>query len=198
MPNTKSYLERFVGGAVNEGYTIARAPNKVVAQLLDEWRFSYDAADEGTRNGSQRTDCHDASWKKVRTYSATLLQQGVPEQQTIMWYRAHFTIPKRAEHLALWFGEVDGDSTVYVNGEEVCTSAKRRRPFAVDVTRAIRVGDNVVAVRVDHHETTELYLGGIIRPVFLVETAAAVKPIETKPESTPASTKATNRRSGRR
>jgi hypothetical protein len=35
---------------------------------------------------------------------------------------------------------------------------------------AAREGENVIAVRVDHSNITELFLGGIIRPVLLVET----------------------------
>jgi hypothetical protein len=32
----------------------------------------------------------------------------------------------------------------------------------------VQLGDNVVAVRVDHSRITELSLGGIIRPVVLI------------------------------
>ena len=38
------------------------------------------------------------------------------------------------------------------------------RLFEVDLTAAVKPGRNVVAVRVDHTEITELNLGGIIRP----------------------------------
>jgi hypothetical protein len=41
----------------------------------------------------------------------------------------------------------------------------------VDITEAVRPGDNVLAVRVDHSRITELFLGGILRPVLLVEKA---------------------------
>jgi len=35
-------------------------------------------------------------------------------------------------------------------------------------TTAARPGENVVAVRVDHSQITELFLGGIVRPVLLI------------------------------
>lgn len=38
--------------------------------------------------------------------------------------------------------------------------AKGRTPFEVDVTGAVRPGENVVALRVDHSRITELALGG--------------------------------------
>ena len=47
--------------------------------------------------------------------------------------------------------------------------AKGRQPFEVDVSAAVKPGENVVALRVDHSRITELSLGGILRPVLLVK-----------------------------
>ena len=47
--------------------------------------------------------------------------------------------------------------------------AKPRAPFEVDVTAAMKPGENVVALRVDHSTITDLSLGGILRPVLLIE-----------------------------
>jgi hypothetical protein len=47
--------------------------------------------------------------------------------------------------------------------------ARPRTAFEVDITAAVRPGRNVVAVRVDHQKITELFLGGIIRPVLLID-----------------------------
>jgi hypothetical protein len=41
----------------------------------------------------------------------------------------------------------------------------------VDVTETVQPGRNVVAVRVDHTKISELNLGGLIRPVYLIERA---------------------------
>jgi hypothetical protein len=38
----------------------------------------------------------------------------------------------------------------------------------VDVTAAMRTGENVIALRVDHTQITDLSLGGILRPVLLI------------------------------
>lgn len=37
------------------------------------------------------------------------------------------------------------------------------------VTDAVKPGVNVVSVRCDHSSITELFLGGIIRPVLLID-----------------------------
>ena len=49
------------------------------------------------------------------------------------------------------------------------SSATLRTPFMVDISGAVWPGRNVVAVRVDHTRLTELFLGGIVRPVYLIE-----------------------------
>ena len=46
---------------------------------------------------------------------------------------------------------------------------RRRTPFEVDITAAVHPGRNTLAVRADHTKITELNLGGLIRPVYLVE-----------------------------
>ena len=47
--------------------------------------------------------------------------------------------------------------------------AKSRAPFEVEVTAAVQPGENVLALRVDHTKMTDLSLGGILRPVVLIE-----------------------------
>jgi hypothetical protein len=46
---------------------------------------------------------------------------------------------------------------------------KRRLPFEADVTASAKPGENTIALRVDNRTITELFLGGILRPVLLVE-----------------------------
>jgi hypothetical protein len=167
---TVGYLKRFVGRHVAAGATATAAPNRVVQVLPDRWHLSYDDEDQGVGKGYGRADFDDTDWPLVATFSDPLDAQGMPDRQTVMWYRTKFDLPKRAGNLSLFFTEVDGDAVVYVNDREVGASEKKRLPFSVDISRAVRNGVNVVAVRVDHSNITELFLGGIIRPVLLIET----------------------------
>jgi len=71
------------------------------------------------------------------------------------------------------FLEVDGTSSVFVNGRAVGGSDKRRLPFVVEPDASLLTArGNLAAVRVDHSSITDLYLGGILRPVLLVSAAA--------------------------
>jgi hypothetical protein len=183
-----AYLRRFLAKTIDGGVAATAAPNKVVQVLPDRWRFTTDDADKGGERNYQAADFDDSKWRPAATYSATLSGQGLPEN-TVLWYRTTFQAPEKHGSLALLFPEVDGGVTVYVNGKALepaavlPTPAKkkaspggpavpRRAPFKVDLAPVLKAGDNVVAVRVDNRKISELFLGGILRPVVLVETAA--------------------------
>jgi hypothetical protein len=186
-----AYLERFLSKTVRQGAEATAPPNRVLQVLPDRWRFSLDESDTGNEQGFHRTDLDDAAWPLVATHSTTLDTQGY-DKYTVLWYRTRFDVPGKHDRLTLFFGEVDGASEVYVNGQKIPVPepapsatkpaaapapgvkppreglAKARTPFEVDVTAAVRPGENVLAVRVDHSKMTELALGGIIRPVLLI------------------------------
>jgi hypothetical protein len=166
---TVSYLKRFVGGSIDAGAAAVAAPNRLLQQLPDRWRLEYDLADSGVTRGFHRADYDDWHWTEVATYSDTLDAQGLPDRQTVMWYRVAIDVPDAGRKPTLFFAEVDGDARVWVNGREVGASEKKRTPFSVDVSGAVKAGRNTIAVRVDHSNITDLYLGGILRPVLLVD-----------------------------
>ena len=110
----------------------------------------------------------------MATYSNTLNAQGLPDTKSIMWYRTSMEVPRIHGRLSLFFTEIDGQAVaVYMNGREVASLDKqaRRKPFEIDVTDAVKPGVNTVAIKVDHRKITELSLGGIVRPVLLIEKA---------------------------
>ena len=189
-----AYLERFLGPTVRAGAAAAAAPNRVLQVLPDRWRFAFDETDAGLVNGFARADFNDTAWPLVATRDTTLDAQG-HDKLTVLWYRTPFSVPPQHGALTLFFGEVDGVSEVFVNGNRLAVpapvlppkkaakastlpagTAAARKPFAVDVTAAVRPGENVLALRVDHTKMTDLALGGILRPVVLIEKP---KPLQT-------------------
>jgi hypothetical protein len=166
---TPRYVRRFLGRWVEAGTKAVAAPNRLLAVLPDRWRLAYDPDDNGLEEGFAATDFDDSKWRQVATWSATLNAQGLEDKKTIMWYRARFEVPKGASGPALFFAEVDGVATVFVNGKQVGQQPKKRYPFEVDIGTVSREGQNVAAVRVDHSRITELDLGGIVRPVLLID-----------------------------
>jgi len=165
---TPRYIKRFVSKIVDAGAAATAPPSNLLAVLPDRWRLACDDDEQGEAKGYAKPDFDDAAWREAATYSDTLDAQGLPDRKTILWYRTGFDAPRQAGKLALFFAEIDGSATVYVNGKQVGEQPKKRLPFEVDVTDAVRPGANVVAVRCDHRNITELFLGGIIRPVLLI------------------------------
>ncbi len=166
---TPRYIRRFLGKAVEMGAAVSAPPNKVLAVLPDRWRLAVDEANRGVAKGYHQPAFDDSEWRSVATFSDTLDAQGLPDRKTILWYRTRFPVPKGSGKLSLFFAEIDGSATVFVNGKQVGEQPKKRLPFEVDITDAVRAGENVAAVRVDHSKITELFLGGILRPVVVVE-----------------------------
>ncbi len=204
---TLAYLNRFIGNNLGAAYRATRGDNKVVAVLPDKMQYKVDREFKGEELGYAKAEYTDKHWQTVQTFGDTLVSQGLPEEKTVFWYRTAVdstaTFKGKPE---LFFVEVDGFSTVYVNGQkvywtesiekedappEVKTMAyvdgkvaqvaanKKRATFSVDVSSAWKPGKNVVAVRCDHSGITELGLGGIIRPVYVVDRVTA-------PEAPPA------------
>jgi len=169
---TLNYLKRFVGTYILAGAEATTSPNKVLQVLPDRMKLAYDPDNEGIERGYFKSDFDDSKWVQVATYSNTLNAQGLPDVKSVMWFRTSVTVPSTHARLSLFFTEVDGQAaTVYVNGSEVAALGKeaRRKPFEVDITSAVKPGENVVVIRVDHRRITELSLGGIVRPILLIE-----------------------------
>lgn len=187
------YMKRFNGATVEMGHRLTTGDNHLLAVLPDKWHLTYekDLATGGKEPFDPQLD--DAKWQIVSTYEHTLSGQNLPDRQEVAWYRTTFDLKKKPAKLSLFFGEIDGLADVYVNGKKVelvpdpaakpakpaappapgapptPTGFARRKPFEVDITAAAVVGKNQVTVKSDHLRITELNLGGIIRPVYLIE-----------------------------
>ena len=96
-----------------------------------------------------------------------------------VWFEREFDYTKKAGiHTLLYFGAVNYDTHVYVNGKMVIHHVGGFTPFNVDITDALKDGKNVVILKVDnkrHAEAvpTQIFdwwnYGGITRDVLLVE-----------------------------
>ncbi|MBN9117611.1 MAG: DUF4838 domain-containing protein [Planctomycetes bacterium] len=182
-----AYLKRFLLRTLEGGAIATSAPNKLVSVLPDKWKFRTDDSADGDAK-FEAAALDDSKWKLAATHSATLSQQGLSEN-TVLWYRTKFTAPANTDRLALVFTEVDGIVSVYVNGKELPAEpvlavppkkgakappagVPRRAPFRVILRDVVKPGENVIAVRCDNRKISELFLGGILRPVMLVDWVA--------------------------
>ena len=97
-----------------------------------------------------------------------------------IWYKKDFTYNKKANtKLFLYFGAVNYQANVYLNGKQLGTHIGGFTPFNYDITDRVKSGNNFVIVRVNNVRRPEgvptvnsdwWNYGGITRDVMLVET----------------------------
>jgi hypothetical protein len=168
---TESYFQAFHERSFTGAGRIART-GTVVLRLPDEWTAFLDEARAGTRMGLHLPDAGTGNWTRLRTYSASLDEQGQPFFRGLVWYRHEFELPaagRPAKALKLWFGGTDDGVHVYLNGKDVGTQAPGNfGPAEFDITAAVnRTGKNVLVVAVDNSGITELGTGGLVRPALI-------------------------------
>jgi len=176
---SKSYISRFVGkntwrawGAV---FPKNAPPNRIIAVLPDEWKYSTqdDIEESGIKGDPYDVALDGSKWRTVKTYTNTLNGQGFPEYFGSMWYRLTHKAPKSSPKLSMFFVKADRKVTLYINGKQVNeTEQEAFYGTEIDVTGHLRPGkENQITVQVRHIPLPELFLGGIVQPVYLIEKA---------------------------
>lgn len=150
-------------------------------ELSSEWKFSPDPDEEGISREWHSPGFDDSSWGTVRSDLGHRgwESQGYSDYETgYGWYRQTFDLPAHPDempNLRLFFGGVDEQAEVWINGQLALSHTAEttgmskdflwNRPFMFDPTRWLKPGEtNTLAVRVHN----ALHVGGIYRPVRLV------------------------------
>ncbi len=108
----------------------------------------------------------------MKTFSATLDEQGLPLFRGVLWHRLEFELPaeaRTAKTFRLWFGGVDSKVRVILNGQEVGERvAGSFAPIEFDVTAALKPeGSNRLLLAVDNTFPNEIGVGGLVRPAVI-------------------------------
>lgn len=174
---SKTYLQRFVGNNTWRAWDLLHPkqgnPAKVIAVLPDVWktatRDDLDAA--GVKGNPVDPNFNDAGWKAIKTYTETRNAQGLPEYFGEMWYRTTFTAPKSSPNLLLHFAKADQFVTLYIDGKQVNEKEVGAfRGATIDVTGFLQPGKTQqITVLVRHVPLPEMYLGGLVMPIYLLE-----------------------------
>lgn len=125
--------------------------------LLDgRWQFAFDDANRGL--AERWFDPGHAFGMEIEvpfSYQAEKSGIGGDEIHPVIWYRRSFAVPEAmgGQSILLRFGAVDWACRVYVNGVCVGGHTSGYTPFALDITSALKAGDNDLCVRVE--DTTD-------------------------------------------
>lgn len=98
-----------------------------------------------------------------------------------IWYRKRFDYNKKAEQnrIFLYFGAINYEAHVYLNGHKLGTHVGGFTPFNFEITNYLKEDDNRLVVKVDNKRKQEAVptlntdwfnYGGITRDVKLIET----------------------------
>ncbi|MEX1276792.1 MAG: alpha-amylase family glycosyl hydrolase [Bacteroidota bacterium] len=131
--------------------------------LDGEWRFAVDSLDHGVE-GEWFGETFDRSgWKQVEV-PGYWDRYNLGEYDGIGWFTTSFGVSSVDSPLVLFFGGVDDEADVWVNGMKIGTHVGYSEPFFLEIRNALRVGENLLVIRVGDFSGP----GGIYRAVSLV------------------------------
>jgi len=166
-PNIERYFDLFHGKVFADAGRIARE-GSVVYKLPDEWSAHLEAVPHGAKPSGRIPDPAKDTWRQLKTFTASLDEQGLPFFRGVIWYRHEFTLPAGTgdKPLKLWLGGVDSKVQVWLNGHDF--GAKRVGGFGkyeLDISEAAkREGRNELLIAVDNTFPNEIGIGGLLRP----------------------------------
>lgn len=156
-PSIVSFMREWKKSLMSQEILLTTFRDPKVVQTHDKkWRFQTDPKDEGLAAGWMKPELDAASWSLLDVDQWWQVQ-GYPTYHGVAWYRRQFQPPghEGSQRIVLYFGAVDGDSTVFVNGRKVgehilsSDGVGWDKPFYFDITDYLENGKpNLMAVRV--------------------------------------------------
>ncbi len=111
----------------------------------------------GEKPGAEEPGFNDRGWTRVTVPNAfneaEAFARDIKDLSTgIIWYRKRFTAPASAiaGKAFLEFQGVRQAAEVWVNGQSVALAESGAMAFGADISKALKPGENVIAVRVDN------------------------------------------------
>ena len=149
----------------------------MIQNFNQSWKFK-----RADISGAEATTFDDSSWGNVGLPHSFDLPHFLASYQYngYGWYRKHFTVPESwsGKEVFLEFQAAFDQAEIYVNGKQVGQHIGGYNGFSIDITSAIKTGDNVVAVRLNNNWNAQIppitgdhtFQGGLYRNVFVVVT----------------------------
>jgi len=152
--------------AVMSMATASPRDNTIRVTLDGEWLFRADSTKAGREGQWYLPDLDRAGWQTVQLPAFWESFPGLATYDGWGWFVRRVVVSDASRPLSLHFAGVDDDAVVWVNGKNVGEHTGYGDPFVVDVSAAVKTGENLVAVLVKDYAGG----GGIYRPVTLIET----------------------------
>lgn len=142
-----------------------------------EWKFKL-----GDYSGAEAIEFNDSSWNNIgipHSFSMPYFQSA-KFYKGYGWYRKNIDIPQQwiGRRISLDFEGAYRTAEIFVNGMPVGKHNSGYTGFEIDITKAVKAGSNVIAVRLNNLWNSQtapragehVFSGGIYRDVKLVVT----------------------------
>ena len=134
---------------------------------MEGWLFKTDPQRKGTQKKWYETNYDASGWSSIKI-GDNWESQGFPDYNGYAWYRRNIIVSnKPGKKTILYFGAVDSEATVYLDGKLVGIRADNgkswNKPFWFDITDMLtdQSKEHLLAVEVND----VVYFGGIYKPV---------------------------------
>jgi glycosidase len=159
----------------------SHAADFVPLSLDGKWQFLADSGKVGREKKWYAEDCDRTKWEAVETPAFWESYPGMATYDGWGWFARTFRVTGVKTPMSVFFSGVDDEAIVWLNGKEVGDHTGYTDPFAVDVSGALRDGENLLVVLVKDNGGG----GGIYKPITLTATKDLDKllrgPFSTRP-----------------
>ncbi|HEY5040958.1 MAG TPA: beta-galactosidase [Verrucomicrobiae bacterium] len=126
---------------------------------ISNWRVFNTDAVTAADNGPAAADFDDSSWPQVRAGGNSM-----NSRTGYAWFRAAFDVPAGTTQAMLLHQGVDDEGEFFLNGQSVGKHVGWNIAGSVDLSKALKPGTNVLAIRVKNNEGS----GGMAAAVDIV------------------------------
>jgi hypothetical protein len=122
----------------------------IIGDLHANWTFKPDPKDQGVASRWFAPKLDTAGWSPIDV--GKFWEEQGWDYDGAAWYRTTFINPLPDQKILLAFGAADESATVYLNGKKIGAHDVGEigwdEPFSLDVTGALKPGENQLTVRV--------------------------------------------------
>lgn len=142
------------------------AMQKKPLALDGRWLFKVDSLNKGIAEEWFSQSCDRSTWTEVDVPSYWERYHGLETYDGVGWFARKIEVKDVSQPLSIFFGGVDDDAVVWVNGIMVGVHYGYSESFNMPIDQAVTVGTNEIVVRVNDNSGP----GGIYKPVTIVPT----------------------------
>jgi len=143
--------------------------------LNGPWFFQVDSLDKGLSEAWYAQHFDRSGWIEAAVPDQWE-RYDLPSYDGVGWFSTKFEYTGGVQLIALFFGGVDDDADVWINGAKVGSHVGYSEAFYFDITKALRHGTNEAVIRVVDYSGP----GGIYKPVTLVPLDRVLELLRTK------------------